>query len=203
MMFLVPSGGFTDEDFGILTTPGMGGVPEGIKSGMRWAADNEAFTKEFRPGVFFPWLEKLEAYKKTCLFVTCPDVVGDAKKTLDLFYKFSCRLSGWAVALVAQDGQENLIFPPSKDWQALFIGGTTVWKMSNGAIDCIHRAQELGKRVHIGRVNYLRRYTHFASLDGSENFTCDGTRVRFERTTAINQWRKYMRYPKQQRLEMK
>jgi hypothetical protein len=203
MIYLAPIGGFTDKDFGILTTPGMRGIPEGIKNGMRWAADNQAFTKEFDPDMFFLWLKTMRKYKSTCLFVTCPDVVGNAKETLLLFKKYIHKFHGCPVAFVAQDGQENLEFPPDYQWDYLFVGGSTVWKMSEAAIDCIARAHGRGKHIHIGRVNFLRRYQHFASLIGSEYFTCDGTRVRYERTNAINEWRRYMKMPKQYRLEMK
>ena len=203
MIYLAPIGGFTDSDFGILTTPGMRGIPAGIKNGMRWAADNQVFTQGFNPDVFFSWLKTMKPYRETCIFVSCPDAVGDALKTLELFGQYHTKFSGWPVAFVAQDGQEDLEFPPDYQWECLFVGGSTIWKMSDAAIKCIQMAHGRGKHIHIGRVNYLRRYTHFASLVGSEYFTCDGTRVRFERTRAINQWRKYMSYPKQQRLEMK
>jgi hypothetical protein len=148
-------------------------------------------------------LETLSTYKSTCLFITCPDVIGDAMATLALFKKYTDRFFGWPVAFVAQDGQEGLDFPPLHQWDCLFIGGSTTWKMSEAAIDCIVRARSIGKHIHIGRVNWYQRYKHFASLKDSEHFTCDGTRVRYERTKAIHAWRAYMKRPKQYRLEMK
>jgi hypothetical protein len=200
MIYLAPIGGFTDHSFGILTTPGSYGIPEGIRNGMRWAADNQAFTKGFDPVVFFPWLEAMAPYKSTCLFVACPDVIGDAEATLVRFGEYRAQFGDWPVALVAQDGLEFFRFPPAHQWQALFVGGTTEWKMSMGAIECIQRARELGKHIHIGRVNWLQRYRHFQSLPGSERFTCDGTRTRYERTRAIEAWREYMASPKQHNL---
>lgn len=200
MIYLAPIGGFTDTDFGILTTPGTYGIPAGIKAGLMWAADNQVYTKSFDAGVFFTWLDKMRMYKSTCLFVSCPDVVGNATETLALFNRYHSSFTDWPVAFVCQDGQENLDFPPGELWQCLFIGGSTKWKMSAAAIDCIHRAQTLGKHIHIGRVNYYRRYQHFASLENSERFTCDGTRTKYERTKAIKAWRKYMASPKQYNL---
>lgn len=197
MLYLAPIGGFIDTDFGILASPGSYGIPAGIKAGMPWAADNQAFTKGFDQAAFFPWLTTMVEYKDKCLFVACPDVVGDAKKTLELFDQYQSAFAGWPVAFVAQDGQEYLDFPNADLWHCLFIGGSTAWKMSMGAIDCIHRAQYLGRHIHIGRVNWFRRYKHFASLANSERFTCDGTRTRFEHTKAIEDWRKYMASPKQ------
>lgn len=197
MIYLAPIGGFVDNSFGILTTPGMRGIPSGIKAGMRWAADNQAFTKGFDHDIFFPWLETMNEYRSTCLFVTCPDVIGKAPETIALFEKWRNRFDGWPVAFVAQDGQELLAFPDAELWDCLFLGGSTIWKMSEGAIKCIRRAQKKEKHIHIGRVNFLRRYNHFAALNGSERFTCDGTRTRFERTKAIRAWKNYMEFPRQ------
>lgn len=200
MIYLAPIGGFYDNNFGILTTPGMRGIPLGIKNGMRWAADNQACTKAFDAEKFFAWLETMNEYRSTCIFVSCPDVVGNAIETLSLFKKYQSSFIGWPVAFVAQDGQECLEFPESNLWQCLFIGGSTVWKMSAAAIDCIHRAEAIGKHIHIGKVNWLRRYKYFASLENSERFTCDGTRPRFERTNSIREWKRYMDSPKQYNL---
>lgn len=182
---------------GILTSPGTRGVPTAIQSGIHWAADNQAFTKGFNPDVFFPWLEKMKPYKSTCLFVACPDVVSNAAETTKLFETWQPKLYDFPIAFVAQDGQENLDFPPEHLWDALFIGGSTIWKMSDSAANCIQRAQALGKHIHVGRVNYLRRYNHFRQLPGSEEFTCDGTRIRYERDAAIKAWKQYMVNPKQ------
>jgi hypothetical protein len=198
MKFLYPSGGLEDNSFGVMITPGRYGISAGIRCGLDWAADNQAFTKGFNPDVFFPWLNGLMEYRSTCLFVSCPDVVGNSNQTLDLFDKWCHSFAGWPVAFVAQDGQETKEFPDDRLWDCLFIGGSTKWKMSDGAIECIQRAQKLGKRIHIGRVNYYNRYRHFAQLDGSEEFTCDGTRNRFEgKDATIKDWKKYMASPKQ------
>lgn len=193
MKFLAPTGGFTDTDFGILTSPSSRGIPSGIKAGLEWAADNNAYTKGFSSEKFFSWLEKFNDYKSTCLFVVCPDVVGDAKTTLKMFTEYRPKFDGWPIAFVAQDGQEELEFPPTEQWQTLFVGGTTKWKKSRGAINCIKRAQKLGKHIHIGRVNYMRRYQFFANMIGASEFTCDGSRIRYERTKTIQDWKNYMK----------
>lgn len=201
MRFLLPTGGIIDDTFGILTTPSHKGIPMGIIAGMDWAADNEAFTRSFDSLRYFAWLENMKPHKSKCLFVTIPDAVGNAQATIDLFYQWKDRFTGWPIAFVAQDGQEYLPFPEHFD--TLFIGGTSEWKMSLAAIDCIHRAQREYKRIHIGRVNWFRRYKHFASLDGSEEFTCDGTRTRYEGVQrASAAWRKYMASHRQYRLPL-
>jgi hypothetical protein len=111
--------------------------------GIRWAADNDCFHGFHPPG----YLELLEAisYRSGCLFVTAPDVVADAKATLALFERWQPVLQRvWAtvneadvdpgmpvhqpIALVAQDGLERLPVP-WEDLQALFIGGSTQWKL--------------------------------------------------------------------------
>jgi hypothetical protein len=195
--YLIPNGGEVNDVFGLLITPGSYGIPWGVRNGLLWAADNGAFIRDFDPDRFFPWLECFRPYFSTCLFVTCPDKVGDASKTIELFIQWRDQLGNWPVAFVAQDGQEDRLLPPPSMYDALFVGGSTEWKMSSNAIDCIHRARLYDKHIHIGRVNYFRRYQHFSSLPDSEKFTCDGTRTKYERTKAIKDWKNYMVRPKQ------
>jgi len=183
MIFLAPSGG--EHPFGVFVNPDSRGVPIGISTGKPWAADNGAFTglDEVK---FTNMLNRLEMYKSTCLFVVVPDCVGNSVETVRMFAEWSPKLSGWPLAFVAQDGQENLPFPDNFD--TLFIGGSTAWKESPAAIECIKRAQALGKHIHIGRVNWGRRYHLFSQIKGSENFTCDGTRMRYGRDECIKDW---------------
>lgn len=191
MKFLLPVGGVTDSRFGILTSPRHKGIPIGIINGMDWAADNDAFNGGFKEN-FFDWLPTMLPYRKTCLFITAPDVLSNSVATLSLFRNYVHRLEGWPVAFVAQDGQENLEYPDYFD--ALFIGGSTEWKTSPAAEECIERAE--GKHIHIGRVNYGLRYRIFARMKGSSEFTCDGTRQRFTGIDkAMESWAGYMNQP--------
>lgn len=186
------AGGRVDPRFGVLTTYKTGLVA-GIVAGLPWACDNYAFGGNFDPAKFLTFLKKVEPYRSTCLFLTVPDVVGDAVATLNQFTEWQPRLAGWPLAFVAQDGQENLDFPDPRTWDVLFIGGGTQWKESQAAIDCIKRAQALGKRIHIGRVNWKKRYDLFRVLEGSEEFTCDGTRHRFDGVEhTLDAWAGYM-----------
>lgn len=199
MRFLAPLAGFTDPRFGILTSY-KHGIAAGVSAGLQWAADLGAlsgpeYVKRYNPEESLPWLERMSPYRSTCLFVTVPDHVGDAKRTLEEFSRIS--FPNWPLALVAQDGLEDLDFPPADTWAALFIGGSNEWKMSDSALDCITRAQEIGKHVHIGRVNRFRRYKHFRSLEGSEGFTCDGTYTRYAKDEALENWARYMEAPRQ------
>ncbi len=100
-----------------------------------------------------------------------PDVVGDARRTMEVFWHFYDNLRGWPKALVAQDGIEDIEIP-WRSIEAVFIGGTTEWKMSPRAVAVIRAAQWLGKWVHVGRVNTPGRFEYFEqlgadSLDGS------------------------------------
>ena len=192
MKFLAPVGGWVSDAFGILTTPGHKGIPAGIVAGLPWAADNQAFTQGFDAGVFFPWLDGLLRYRASCLFVPVPDVVGNAAATIDSYWRWFQHFTGWPLAFVGQDGQEALEFP-GDEWSTLFIGGTTEWKLSSACDDVIRRAQALGKAIHIGRVNWGERYRHFAMMSGSEEWTCDGTRTRFDGTRrTLAAWSGYM-----------
>jgi len=139
-----------------------------------WAIDNGAYARFDAEG-YWSLLLREDHRREQCLFVTAPDVVGSARRTLELFRHFQPMLSakGWNVALVAQDGQESLPIP----WHAItaiFIGGTTSWKLSDHAKHCIKAGKALGKWVHVGRVNDPTRFDYFEKL-GADSI--DGTGI--------------------------
>lgn len=177
----------------MLTTYQHNGIPRGIRAGRAWAADNCAYTG-FDAGRFFAWLPELVSYRATCLFVAVPDVVEDAAATLAQYGAYAPRLAGWPLAYVAQDGSEHLPIPDGAS--ALFVGGSTAWKESEAAASVIRRAQGMGLHIHIGRVNWRRRYDLFRAMPGSEGWTCDGTRIRFEGVErTLKAWKQYMDQP--------
>jgi hypothetical protein len=155
----------------LLTPSNRNSVDSLLRTGLSWAADNGAFSG-FDTARFRRLLSRV-AGKPRCLFVVCPDVVGDAQRTLDLFdlWRYEVAASGQPVALVGQDGLEDLSVP----WHAfdcLFIGGSTAWKLSRTAADLCHEAKARGKWIHVGRVNSLRRMMSAKdmgadSIDGS------------------------------------
>lgn len=116
-------------------------------------------------------LARDKARAKSCLFVTVPDVVGNARRTLELWRYRNEWASGWPLAFVAQDGIECFNVPWG-EMQALFLGGNDPWKDSNAAIDIVKTAKVLGKHVHIGRVNTYKRFKLFSDLGAD---TCDGS----------------------------
>lgn len=137
-----------------------------------WAIDNGAFAA-FDADAFLTLLQREDHHKARCLFVTAPDVVGSARRTLEVFEFWKERLSGWPIALACQDGQEHLPIPWD-DIAAVFIGGSTNWKAGEHAAHIIKAAKAIGKWVHVGRVNHAARFDHFEKL-GADSI--DGTGI--------------------------
>ena len=139
--------------------------------GTPFAIDNGAFTA-FDSQAFSALLEREKEHMADCLFVAVPDIVGDARRTLEVFLHHRKLIFGkWPLAFVCQDGAENHTIP----WDsiaAVFIGGTTEWKMSEYVVAIIKAAKILDKHVHIGRVNTPERWNHFEKLGAD---TCDGS----------------------------
>jgi len=157
-------------NLGLLAVPAAGNSSNHYR-GWTWAADNGAFTGFDEPK-FLRMLDKLRDVAG-CRFVCCPDVVGDAWKTLDLFYPWAQRLKadGWPVALVAQDGLEELSIPWDH-FDCLFIGGSTEWKLGLHARALAVEAKRRGKWLHVGRVNTAPRIRYCISI-GADSI--DGT----------------------------
>lgn len=118
-------------------------------------------------------LRREEGRKDKCLFVAAPDVVESARRTLEVFHIWKHRpeMEGWKIALVCQDGQEDLPMP-WEEIDAIFIGGSTKWKCSEHPVHLIKAAKALGIWVHAGRVNDPLRFKHFEELGAD---SCDGT----------------------------
>jgi hypothetical protein len=136
-----------------------------------YAIDNGAYTK-FRAERFASLLERESECKGGCLFVSVPDVVGSAKRTREIWhYRHDMVPEGWPLAYVCQDGSED-IGVPWEECDAVFIGGSTEWKMSQHAARIIKTAKIIGKHAHVGRVNTRGRFQHFDALGAD---TCDGS----------------------------
>jgi len=124
--------------------------------GLVYGIDNGAFSG-FQPKSFMSLLERQSAAKDRCRFVVAPDVVGSARRTAEVFDLWYPRLHGWPIALAIQDGIEDVAIP----WQlieAVFIGGSTNFKIGAGAKAVVDAAKTLGKWTHMGRVNTRDRY---------------------------------------------
>lgn len=146
-------------------------------AGFRWAADNDAYLAWDEPR-YRAMLDRIDGMPG-CLFVTAPDVVGDAAATLDLFHQWRPDLNGFPVALVAQDG----LTPERTPWdsiRALFIGGTSEWKLGGEAHTLAVEAKRRGLWLHMGRVN-TRQRVRWARSIGCDSI--DGTAFsRYRRT---------------------
>lgn len=137
-----------------------------------WAADNDAFS-DWDADRYCRMLEAIKGMRG-CLFVTLPDVVANSKATDSKFVMWLQtvrELADQPIAYVAQDGA----IPAQIPWDqidALFVGGSTGYKLGREARGAIKWAKARGKWVHMGRVNSHQRvrYAKAAgcdSVDGS------------------------------------
>jgi hypothetical protein len=160
---------------GMLSTPNEGRTPA---VGVTWAADNGCFSKNYvGDQALMAWLQRHAGQAGSCLFATAPDVVGDAAATLERSAPHlpTIRALGYPAALVAQDGLEHLTVPWD-EFDVLFIGGSTEWKLGRHARELAAEAKRRGKWVHMGRVNSARRWS-YAEYIGCDSV--DGTYIAF------------------------
>ena len=158
--------------------------------GLTWCADNGCFGKGFDEVQWWKWLQDNARFADTCLFATAPDVVGDAQATHDRSAPWlpKIRSLGYPVAYVAQDGL-NLLPIPWDDFDVLFIGGSTEWKLGHHVRNIVAEAKRRGKHVHMGRVNSLRRY-RYAQAIGCDSV--DGTYLIFGPDTNLPKLMKWI-----------
>lgn len=137
---------------GAIVTPSSGNhIPEqGV-----WAADSGIFGKTYiGDEAYMRWLEERAEFADRCLFATAPNVVGNAFATINRSYPFLQRIRdmGYPVTLVAQDNLEFCNWWGWDDFDCLFIGGSTSWKLSPAAAVLARAARAAGLLVHVGRV---------------------------------------------------
>jgi hypothetical protein len=167
-------------DIGLLLTPDTAYAGAHYEKVMDlypvWAADNGCFNHPNRkPEDLLSWLDRLP--RKDALFFPAPDVVGDAKLTLDRSGPVlpQIRKRGFKAAFVAQNGIEKIQIPWD-DFDCLFIGGDTTFKLSEQSQDLALEAKFRGKWLHMGRVNSYKRLK-LANEWGCDS--ADGTYLRF------------------------
>ena len=165
----------TDGLLGCIETPRQGNLPV---PGAIWCADNGCFGSGY-PGdaKWISWLGRQSDRSASCTFVTAPDVVGDARATLDRSTPWlpEIRRLGFRSAYVLQDGQETVPVPWD-DLDCVFIGGSTEWKLGPTPRSLVAEAKERGKWAHMGRVNSFKRLRYAASI-GCDS--ADGTTITF------------------------
>jgi hypothetical protein len=153
-----------DFDFWQLRTPLTRYKIEGVKP---YGLDNGCFSGQL-PKCWDRLIE--EARDVRPLFVAVPDIVGSARRTLDLFEMLSPSLQPLPLALVLQDDIGNHAIPWDRV-SAVFVGGSDAFKIAPEAFHAARTAKMLGKWVHVGRVNEHRRVENWIgladSIDGS------------------------------------
>lgn len=177
-------------DLGMISTPRQGNR---MVAGAWWCYDNGVFGGHY-PGheKFLAGLAKLRHLADTCLFVVLPDVVGnhwatkeaatapvvlpgesedDARNMIERIHEL-----GFPVAFVLQPGVEYDCWDMWDDVDAVFIGGGSDWKTSEGVAEIVAVARSLGKWVHMGRVNTAERYALAAAMGCN---SVDGTLLTF------------------------
>jgi hypothetical protein len=151
-------------------------------AGIPWAADNDCF-QGLNDVAYVKMLDRLEGLAG-CLFVTVPDVVGDAAATLEAFGRWAPELErrGLPLGLVAQDGMTLADLDElAPRLAALFIGGSTEWKEGPEAAELAIAAKRAGLWVHWGRVNTRRRFDLIVATGAADSF--DGSKwARFRKT---------------------
>lgn len=177
-------------DIGLLVTPLLPSYLKYAKDYPVIAIDNGVFSKSkpFDEGNFRKLIDAVAADPETAKkvrFVVAPDVVGDARATLDRFDQWADEIhsKGLPVALAAQDGLENMLDQiPWDKVDVLFIGGSTDWKIGNVEnlpkwIKLFKEAKDHDVPIHMGRVNSADRL-HLAEY-GLGASTVDGTYLAF------------------------
>jgi hypothetical protein len=144
-------------------------------NGMPCAFDNGAFLR-WVPEDYIQMLIIARDKEIKPLWVVLPDVVGDARRTLRLWYTWEpiVRAFGFPLAFACQDGCEPEDVP--RGASCCFIGGNTEWKLTNAA-----RFKGVCDWLHVGRVNSAGRLKWAESIgadsiDGSGWFR-DGIKV--------------------------
>lgn len=122
-----------------------------------YAMDNDAFScftnkKQWDKTAWMGMLEKAKASFIKPIWCIVPDVVGNAPATIESWHenKHYIERNGWPKAFAVQDGMLPVNVP--KDADVVFVGGTTEWKWRT-----VEMWAKSFPRVHVGRVNELRR----------------------------------------------
>lgn len=179
MIILVGGATKTLERFpeaGALIQPRSGNSIDRLADGGRlWAADNDCFQR-LDIEAYWRMLGRIARVDRSrLLWVTAPDVVGNAQETVNLWFEWHPQLEylGLPAAFVGQDGLGAIWDQiPWHELFAVFLGGSTAWKLGPEAEWLATEAKSRGKWVHVGRCNTYRRIRHFMEI-GADSI--DGT----------------------------
>lgn len=146
-----------------------------------YAADNGCFGGLNEPA-FLRMVAKLVGHPHRPLWVASPDAVADPEATAARYVVWGpvLRSLGLPVAFVMQDGCERMrhYYPLRSamlggDLAAVFVGGSTAWKLSPEAFRLTLEAHKAGLLVHFGRVNTSRRIREIMLMHRSGLGWCD------------------------------
>lgn len=148
---------------GVLRTEGF---PYALDNGAWWA---HQAGKPFDEAAFLRAYELLGAGAD---FVVLPDIVAGGLRSLEVSVSWIGRLGGMLM-LPVQDGMTAAdVAPHICDRVGIFVGGTTEWKEGTMAMwgRC---ARSRGAKMHVGRVNTVRRVALCAAA-GADSFDGSG-----------------------------
>lgn len=135
-----------------------------LRDWIPYALDNDAFTSfsKNREWSEFEWVELLKWARQSGLcprWAIVPDVVGDKDSTLEKWSRYASVVDvfGFKKAFAVQDGMTPEDVP--NEAEVVFVGGTTEWKWRSLPMWC-----ENFDRVHVGRVNEIRRLATCSAL---------------------------------------
>ncbi len=162
--------------FGYLKTPrGGNSIATIVAMNCLWGADNDAFGA-WDQERFWRMLSAISKVDRSrFLWVVCPDVVANAQATVNRWIEWYPQLDhlGLPTAFVGQDGLGQVADQiPWDQMTALFLGGSTAWKLSVEAEYFAIEAKARGKWVHVGRVNTRKRLQHAIEIGAD---SVDGT----------------------------
>ena len=167
-------------DIGWMTTPRERRVRSVWEAAPFVAIDTGLYSpkgeRDFSLEDYLRYLAEAAPYRAKCLFATAPDKPRDARATWERSRPVLplIRAAGYKAALVAQDGMTDL--PDPDEWDCLFMGGSTGYKLSETAYRLQREAKGLGKWTHMGRCNSERRL-RAAAMSGYDS--ADGTCLAF------------------------
>jgi hypothetical protein len=161
------------QTLGVLAVPKARNAPKSLEEiGLPIAADNGCFGG-LDSQSFVEMLNSFREEKVALDWVAVPDVVCDADKTFVLWGQWEriVRAFGFVPAMVIQDGATradvDMFSPP-----AVFIGGSTDYKLGEEARKITKMVRSQGKPVHMGRVNTFARIKYAVDIGCT---SCDGS----------------------------
>lgn len=131
-----------------------------------------------------PPVEPLPPWHPNLLFITVPDVPFDAHATALRWSQWALTMSHLPLALCVQDGATLEGIPWGwPNLRALFMAGSTDYKLSAEMADICRAGKDRGLWIHGGRVNTPKRIDYMLSLGFVDSI--DGTGLDLYRDTYL------------------